>query len=101
MIEKFQNFCLKFCLSPVEPLLWSLLQYPLTSPQGSKSLFISIFCAGTLPSTNQAYDFMKRDVVDAIETGLIDPVKVTISALTNAVSVASTLITTNHAIVKQ
>jgi len=49
---------------------------------------------------NQAYDFMKRDVVDAIETGLIDPVKVTISALTNAVSVASTLITTNHAIVK-
>lgn len=49
---------------------------------------------------NQAYDFMKRDIVDAIETGLIDPVKVTISALTNAVSVASTLITTNYAIVK-
>lgn len=51
--------------------------------------------------TNQAYDFMERDIVDAIDTGLIDPVKVTISALTNAVSVASTLITTDYAIVKQ
>jgi len=49
---------------------------------------------------NQAYDFMKRDVVDAIDAGLIDPVKVTVSALTNAVSVASTLITTDYAIVK-
>ena len=51
--------------------------------------------------SNQAYDFIQRDVIDAIETGLLDPVKVTISALTNAVSVASTLITTNYAIVKQ
>jgi chaperonin GroEL len=50
---------------------------------------------------NQAYDFMKGDIVDALETGLIDPVKVTTTALTNAVSVASTLITTNYAIVKQ
>lgn len=49
---------------------------------------------------NQAYDFVERDVVDAIEMGLLDPVKVTISALTNAVSVASILITTNYAIVK-
>ena len=47
-----------------------------------------------------AYDFMKRDMVNAFETGLIDPVKVTTCALKNAVSVASTLITTNFAIVK-
>ena len=64
----------------------------------SSDMIVSAVCDS---QTNQAYDFMKRDVVDAIETGLIDPVKVTISALTNAVSVASTLITTNHAIVKQ
>ncbi len=51
--------------------------------------------------TNYAYDFMKREIVDSLETGLIDPVKVTTCALKNAVSVASTLITTNFAIVKE
>ena len=35
-----------------------------------------------------------------IDSGVIDPVKVTKTALQNAVSVASTLITTNHAIVE-
>jgi len=34
------------------------------------------------------------------EKGIIDPTKVTRVALTNAVSVASTLITTNHAIIE-
>jgi len=34
------------------------------------------------------------------EIGVIDPVKVTRTALENAVSVSSTLITTNHAIVE-
>jgi len=48
-----------------------------------------------------AYDFMKREMVNSFETGLIDPVKVTTCALKNAVSVASTLITTNFAIVKE
>ncbi len=48
-----------------------------------------------------AYDFMKGEMVNAFETGLIDPVKVTTCALKNAVSVASTLITTNFAIVKE
>ncbi len=48
-----------------------------------------------------AYDFMKREMVNAFDTGLIDPVKVTTCALKNAVSVASTLITTNFAIVKE
>jgi len=34
------------------------------------------------------------------EAGIVDPAKVTRSAITNAVSVASTLVTTNHAIVE-
>ena len=53
-----------------------------------------------LRESGHAYDFMKREMVNAFETGLIDPVKVTTCALKNAVSVASTLITTNFAIVK-
>ena len=51
--------------------------------------------------SGHAYDFMKREMVNAFDTGLIDPVKVTTCALKNAVSVASTLITTNFAIVKE
>ena len=43
---------------------------------------------------------MTNQIEDFFETGIIDPVKVTISAIQNAVSVASTLITTNHAVVK-
>ena len=48
----------------------------------------------------EAYDFMSRKIIDTNENGLLDPVKVTTCALENAVSVASTLITTNYAVVK-
>ena len=48
---------------------------------------------------NKGFDFMADDVADMFEQGIIDPVKVTRCALQNAVSVASTLITTSHAIV--
>jgi len=46
-------------------------------------------------------NFMNDQVVDLMECGIIDPVKVTRCALENAVSVASTIITTSHAIVNQ
>ncbi len=49
---------------------------------------------------NCGYNFMTGEVENFFETGVIDPVKVTISALENATSVASTLITTNYAVVK-
>jgi len=45
-------------------------------------------------------DFSTGQPVDLIEKGIIDPVKVTRSALQNAVSVASTILTTNHCIVE-
>ena len=45
-------------------------------------------------------DFTNGQVIDMLEEGIIDPVKVTRCALQNAVSVASTLITTNHAIIE-
>jgi len=47
-----------------------------------------------------AWDFTKGEVVDAYETGILDPVKVTKNAVLNAVSVAGTLITTDYAIVE-
>jgi len=46
------------------------------------------------------WDFSNNTIVDMYEQGIIDPAKVTRSAIQNATSVASTLITTNHAIVE-
>jgi len=40
-------------------------------------------------------------MVDMFEAGIIDPVKVTTEALRNASSAASTLLTTNYAIVER
>tara|TARA_R110000824_G_scaffold555_4_gene3588 strand:- start:5117 stop:6697 length:1581 start_codon:yes stop_codon:yes gene_type:complete len=45
------------------------------------------------------YNFVTRKIEKLYESGIIDPVKVTRCALENAASVASTLITTNYAIV--
>ena len=52
-----------------------------------------------LEDPEEGYDFSSGGVINMIEAGIIDPVKVTRCALQNAVSVASTLITTNHAII--
>ena len=46
------------------------------------------------------YNFVTRKIENLYDNGIIDPVKVTRCALQNAASVASTLITTNYAIVK-
>jgi chaperonin GroEL len=46
------------------------------------------------------YDFLNRKIINAFESGVIDPKKVTRCALQNAASAAGTLLTTSHAIVK-
>jgi chaperonin GroEL len=49
---------------------------------------------------NRGYDFRNDEMVDMLEAGIIDPVKVTRAALQNAASAAGTLITTSHAIIE-
>ena len=49
---------------------------------------------------NNGYDFSSKKITNLVTAGVIDPVKVTRCALQNAVSVASTLITTNHAVIE-
>ena len=49
---------------------------------------------------NHGWDFTKSKLVNMIEAGVIDPVKVTKNALRNAASVSSVLLTSNHAIVE-
>jgi len=46
------------------------------------------------------YNFKTNKTVNMFKEGIIDPVKVTCCAVKNSVSVVSTLITTNHAIVE-
>jgi len=45
------------------------------------------------------WNFSSGELVNMLEEGIVDPTRVTCSALRNAVSVASTLITTNYAII--
>ena len=49
---------------------------------------------------NMGYNFANEKVVDMMQSGIVDPVRVTCCALANAVSVASILITTNCAIIE-
>ena len=44
------------------------------------------------------FDVLKEEYVDMVEAGILDPVKVTRSALQNATSVASTLLTTESVV---
>lgn len=48
---------------------------------------------------NRGYDALKNQYADMLEAGIIDPAKVTRSALENAVSISSSLLTTEVAIV--
>ena len=52
-------------------------------------------------SGNLGVDFVSGGIIDMVEKGIVDPAKVTRCALQNAASVASTLITTNHAIIEK
>jgi len=49
---------------------------------------------------NSGYNFRDFGIQNMLEAGIIDPVKVTRTALENAASAAGTLITTSHAIVE-
>jgi chaperonin GroEL len=51
--------------------------------------------------SDKGWDFKDGVMTSMLEAGIIDPVKVTITALVNAVSAAGTLITTDHAIIEE
>jgi chaperonin GroEL len=49
----------------------------------------------------EGYNFANHTIIDMYDNGIIDPLRVTKTALLNAVSVASTLLTTNYAIIEE
>lgn len=56
---------------------------------------VAVYMASNETNDSQTINALSRKRVDAYESGIIDPVKVTVHALANAVSVAGTLLTTN------
>ena len=50
--------------------------------------------------TSCGWDFKKQEMTELFDAGIVDPVKVTRTALQNAASCAGTLITTNYGIVQ-
>ena len=51
-----------------------------------------------IPGEGQVYDAKSHKIVDAFESGIIDPAKVVITALKNATSVAGTILTTESVV---
>lgn len=60
---------------------------------------VTTWIMSTKMQTAEGYDFATGARVNLLENGIIDPTKVTRCALKNAVSVAGTLLLTNHSIV--
>jgi chaperonin GroEL len=63
----------------------------------SPDLIVSEVSADPAP---MGFNFRSLEKTNLLTEGVLDPVKVTTTALQNAVSAASTLITTNYAIIQ-
>ncbi|MEI7818648.1 MAG: chaperonin GroEL [bacterium] len=60
---------------------------------------IAVILEAVSKSDNTGWDFAKNEQVDMLKAGIIDPVKVTKSALVNATSAVAMLLTTEAAVV--
>ncbi|MDR2619998.1 MAG: chaperonin GroEL [Propionibacteriaceae bacterium] len=77
----------------VEPARW-------IAENGGEPGYVIVAKVSELPD-NQGYNAATGEYVDLIAAGVIDPVKVTRSALANAASIASLLLTTETLVVNQ
>tara|TARA_Y100000592_G_scaffold99255_1_gene174645 strand:+ start:16237 stop:17805 length:1569 start_codon:yes stop_codon:yes gene_type:complete len=59
---------------------------------------VTMWCTTSMKD-GEGYDFSNGERVNLLQKGIIDPAKVTRCAIKNAVSVAATLLLTNHSIV--
>ena len=82
-------------------IIESALEAPIRQISANAGIDGSIVINNILGNKNEnyGYDAAKDEYKDMIENGIIDPTKVTKSALTNAASIASTLLTTEAVIV--
>ena len=83
-------------------IVCSALSAPLRQMAANAGHSPDIVCSLVLGSPpGYGYNFVTSRVVDMIESGIIDPVKVTKTAIQNAASVAGALITTNCAVIEK
>ncbi len=76
-------------------IVWKALEEPLRQIAINAGLDGSVICEGVKKSEQHfGYDVMAGEYVDMIVQGIVDPAKVTRSALQNASSIASILLTT-------
>ena len=82
-------------------IIESALEAPIRQISANAGIDGSIVINNILANKNEnyGYDAAKDEYKDMIANGIIDPTKVTKSALTNAASIASTLLTTEAVIV--
>lgn len=76
-------------------IVWKALEEPVRQIAINAGLDGSVICEGVKKNENHyGYDVMAGEYVDMIAQGIVDPAKVTRSALQNAASIASILLTT-------
>lgn len=76
-------------------IVWKALEEPVRQIAINAGLDGSVICEGVKKSEQHyGYDVMAGEYVDMIAQGIVDPAKVTRSALQNAASIASILLTT-------
>lgn len=80
-------------------IILSALNRPLETILDNSGLDISARNAVELQDTNYGVNALTGEIVNMIDSGILDPSKVTRSALQNATSVASTLLTTESVVV--
>jgi chaperonin GroEL len=78
------------------------LQAPLCSMAENAGLSpeVVVMKLNQLSDSNLGFNFATGEIVKMVESGIVDPAKVARCALKNAVSVAGTLLLTNHGIVE-
>jgi chaperonin GroEL len=83
-------------------IVCSALSAPLRQMAANAGRSPDIVCSLVMGSPpGYGYDFVTSRIVDMIDSGIIDPVKVTKTAIQNAASVAGALITTNYAVIEK
>jgi len=75
---------------------------PFKTLADNSGMSADVCLAKVLDNRNEkdGFDFLSGEIKNLLKSGIIDPVKVTCSAVRNAVSAVATLITSNHAILE-
>jgi chaperonin GroEL len=82
-------------VSPASNIMIKALRAPMWQIITNAGKDADTIMDGIMPIPNEGYDVKAEQYVDMIKAGIVDPTKVTKNALLNAVSVATTILSTN------